>query len=150
MGAGRNHLLGGGGCVKEGHRRCICCSLSSLTICDLQLGLGQDAARHRQRLADVVAGVGPLHRRDGEVAAGRHREAAVGLLGLVGKEEVLRGRERERSRQPVQPSRGSSLQHLHRKSQSARRLRASLGPRCLSRARDSAALAPPPLSVPLP
>lgn len=81
--------------MKEGNRRCICCSLPSLTICDLQLGLGQDAARHCQRLADVVAGVGPLHRRDGEVAAGRHREAAAGLLGLVGKEEVLRGRERE-------------------------------------------------------
>lgn len=72
----------------------MCCSRSSLTVGDLQLGLGQDAARHRQRLADVVAGVGPLHRRDGEVAAGRHGEAAVGLLGLVGKEEVLREKEK--------------------------------------------------------
>lgn len=77
------------------NKRCICCSLSSLTVCDLQLGLGQDAACHRQRLADVVAGVGPLHRRDGEVAAGGHREAAVGLLGLVGKEEVLREKEKQ-------------------------------------------------------
>lgn len=64
-----------------------------LTICDLQLSLGQDAARHGQGLADVVTGVPPLHGRDGEVAAGRHREATAGLLRLVGKEQILREEE---------------------------------------------------------
>lgn len=58
----------------------------ALTICNLELSLGEDAARDRQGLADIVTGVSPLHGRDGEVSAGRHREATVGLLGLVGKE----------------------------------------------------------------
>lgn len=44
----------------------------ALTICNLQLSLGEDAARDRQGLADIVTGVGPLHGRDGEVSAGRH------------------------------------------------------------------------------
>lgn len=43
-----------------------------LTICDLQLSLGEDAACNGQGLADIVTGVSPLHGRDGEVAAGRH------------------------------------------------------------------------------
>ena len=65
------------------------CGRVSLTICDLQLSFGEDAASHGQGLADVVAGVGPLHGRDGEVSAGGHGEATAGLLGLVGEQQVL-------------------------------------------------------------
>lgn len=64
-----------------------------LTICDLQLSLGEDAACDGQGLADIVTGVSPLHGRNGEVAAGRHREATAGLLRLVGKEQILRKEE---------------------------------------------------------
>lgn len=32
-----------------------------LTICDLQLSLGEDAACNGQGLADIVTGVSPLH-----------------------------------------------------------------------------------------
>lgn len=81
----------------------VCCSLYKstapppppplLTICDLQLSLGEDAACNGQGLADIVTGVSPLHGRDGEVAAGRHREATAGLLRLVGKEQILRKEE---------------------------------------------------------
>lgn len=60
-----------------------------LTICDLQLSLGEDAACNGQSLADIVTGISPLHGRNGEVAAGRHREATAGLLRLVGKEQIL-------------------------------------------------------------
>lgn len=69
-----------------------------LTICDLQLSLGQDAACNGQGLADIVAAVSPLHRRNGQVAAGRHREATVGLLRLVGKEQIL---EKKRNKRPI-------------------------------------------------
>lgn len=61
----------------------------SLTICDLQLSLGEDTACNGQGLADIVTSICPLHRWDGEVSAGWHREATVGLLGLVGKEQIL-------------------------------------------------------------
>lgn len=74
-----------------------------LTICDLQLSLGQDAACNGQGLADIVAGVSPLHRRNGQVAAGRHREATVGLLRLVGKEQIL---EKERNKRPIRENAG--------------------------------------------
>lgn len=60
-----------------------------LTICDLQLGFGEDAPCNGQGLADIVTSVSPLHGRNGEVAAGQHREATVGLLWLVGKEQIL-------------------------------------------------------------
>lgn len=69
------------------------CQSPPLTICDLQLSLGQDAACDGQGLADIVTGVSPLHGRNGEVAAGRHREATAGLLRLVGKEQILRKEE---------------------------------------------------------
>lgn len=69
-----------------------------LTVSDLQLGFSQDASGHGQGLADVEAGIGALHAGDGEVAAGRHGEAAVRVLGLVGKEQVLEGRGQRNSR----------------------------------------------------
>lgn len=68
-----------------------------LTISDLQLCLGHDAASHRQGLADVVAGVGALHSRDGELPTGGHREAAVCLLGHAGKQEILEEKRRKES-----------------------------------------------------
>ncbi len=60
-----------------------------LTVCDLKLCFGQDAARHRQSLADIVSRVCPLDRRDGQISTGRHRETTVGLLRLIWKQEVL-------------------------------------------------------------
>lgn len=75
-----------GGAVEFWHRGGYA---AGLTICDLQLGLGEDAASHGQGLADVVACVCSLHGRDGQVSTGGHREATVGLLGLVGKQQVL-------------------------------------------------------------
>lgn len=62
---------------------------TTLTICHFQLSFGEDAASDRQCLADVVASVCSLHARDGQISAGWDREAAVGLLRLVGKQQVL-------------------------------------------------------------
>ncbi|TNN28430.1 hypothetical protein EYF80_061422 [Liparis tanakae] len=42
----------------------FCSWVSPLTICDLQLSLGEDTACDGQGLADIVTGICPLHRRD--------------------------------------------------------------------------------------
>lgn len=62
---------------------------TTLTICYFQLSFGEDAASDRQCLADVVASVCSLHAHDGQISAGWDGEAAVGLLWLVGKQQVL-------------------------------------------------------------
>lgn len=68
----------------------------ALTVCDLKLGLGQDAARHRQGLADIVPRVCPLDCRDGQISTRRHREATVGLLRLIWKQKVLHKKRKQK------------------------------------------------------
>lgn len=70
-------------------------STPALTVCDLKLGFGQNAARHRQGLADIVPGVAPLDSRDGQISTERHWKTAVGLLRLIRKQKVLHKRRRK-------------------------------------------------------
>lgn len=70
--------------------------MSVLTVCDLKLGLGHDAACYSEGLADVVARVGALHRWNGQLSIHGHRNAAISLRWLVGEQKVLQGaRERD-------------------------------------------------------
>ena len=62
--------------------RAVGLCVRGLTVGDLQLGLGDDAARDVERLAAVEAGVGPLHVADGQTAGRRHGQTAGGLWGL--------------------------------------------------------------------
>lgn len=60
-----------------------------LTVCDLKLGLGHDAACYSESLTDVVAGVRALHRWNGQFSIHGHWNAAVSLRWLVGEQKVL-------------------------------------------------------------
>lgn len=63
----------------------------NLTVCYLELGLCHDAARHSERLADVITRVGALHRRNSQLSVHRHRDPAVFIRRLVGKQKLLQG-----------------------------------------------------------
>ena len=63
--------------------------MSSLTICDLQQGLGDDGASDVEGLAAVVSPVRALGVCDGQVPRLGDRQAGGGLGRLVGKQQVL-------------------------------------------------------------
>lgn len=69
----------------------FCRRVYNLTVCYLQLGLRHDAARHSERLADVIPCVGALHGRNGQLPVHRHRDSAVVVRRLVGKQKLLQG-----------------------------------------------------------
>lgn len=63
----------------------------NLTVCYLKLGLCHDAACHSERLADVVTCIGVLDRRNGQLSTHGHRDPAVFICRLVGKQKLLEG-----------------------------------------------------------
>lgn len=63
----------------------------SLTVSDLEQGLGDDAAGDVEGLAAVVSHVRALGVGDGQVAALGHGKPAGGLRRLVGEEQILPG-----------------------------------------------------------
>lgn len=82
-----------------------------LTVCDLKLCFGQDAARHCQGLTDIVPRICPLDRCDGQISTGRHRETTVGLLRLIWKQKVLHKENKKQSMKSI--SRENSLPEIH-------------------------------------
>lgn len=67
----------------------FCLRVYDLTVCYLKLGLCHDAACHSERLADVIACVGALHRRNSQLSVHGHRDPAVFIRRLVGKQKLL-------------------------------------------------------------
>lgn len=71
--------------------------LLSLTVCDLQEGLGNDATGDVESLAAVEAAVRVLNIGNGQTARLGHRESTGRLRRLVREEETL-GEEKGRGR----------------------------------------------------
>lgn len=69
----------------------FCRRIYNLTVCYLELGLCHDASRHSERLADVIPCVRALHRQNGQLSVHRHRDSAVFISRLVGKQKLLQG-----------------------------------------------------------
>lgn len=67
----------------------VCVCVFSLTVCNLQQGLGDDAAGDVECLTAVVSSISTLYVCDGEIASLRDRKTAGGLRGLVGEQKVL-------------------------------------------------------------
>lgn len=74
------------------HARTRVC-VFSLTVCNFQQGLGNDAAGDVECLTAVVTSIGALHLSDGEIARLRDRKTAGRLRGLVGEQKVLPAQE---------------------------------------------------------
>lgn len=79
----------------EQNRQCTATLLPSLTVCDLQQGLGNYAAGNVESLAAVQAAVRVLNVGNGQTARLGHGETAGRLWRLVREEETL---EEERGR----------------------------------------------------
>lgn len=63
----------------------------SLTVCYLKLGLGHDAACDSEGLADIIPCIWALQRWNGQLSIHRHRNTAISLCRLVGKQKILQG-----------------------------------------------------------
>lgn len=63
----------------------------NLTVRYFELGLCHDAACHCECLADVITCVGALHRQNGQLSIYGHRDPAVFIRRLVGKQKLLQG-----------------------------------------------------------